>query len=113
MAKIEVPICQNPRCGKPMLRKRRDAKFCSAHCRNEARQIKLAELPDLWVCQACHYPKQPQAEIVMTEDVLRHPYNGKRPEYSGWCVVKGCQCETCRPENLPQEWVEAREEALV
>jgi len=98
MAKVEVPICQNPACHKPMLNKRKDAKYCSPRCRAEVKAAEAAEQPNLWTSAACRYPNQQQAEIVVTGNTFRHPFGGKRPEWSGYCTMAskcGCDKDGC------------------
>lgn len=50
-----------------------------------------------FVSHACSSPKEPQAEIAPGDQGRRHPYNGRRPMYSGYCVVLDCACK-CHKE---------------
>lgn len=42
---------------------------------------------------ACQYPAERQAEILPADQGGRHPYNGNRPQWSGYCTVDSCVCE--------------------
>ena len=52
-----------------------------------------------FVSHACSAPKEPQAEIESALLNRRHPYNGQRPQYSGYCVVLDCACKCHRESN--------------
>ena len=94
----ESPICQNPRCHKPMIGKRSDTKFCSNRCRAAVKQNDQEAQEEVWISSACRFPKQQQAEIALGDRAHRHPVPGKRPEWSGYCVVPdrcGCTREGC------------------
>jgi hypothetical protein len=87
--------CQNSQCRKKLIGKRSDAKFCSPRCRS---LVAAAEKPkddrEVFISQACRFPRQPQAEIVKADRKHRHPVTGKRPEFSGYCVVADrCECK--------------------
>jgi hypothetical protein len=45
---------------------------------------------------ACMYPAERQAQILSCDRSRRHPYGGKRPEWSGYCVIGSCACECHR-----------------
>ncbi len=100
MTTNEEHRCQNPRCRKPLTGRRSDTLFCSTKCRT---QVKSAEKTDegsaeVWVCNACKHPEHQQADIVMTAKVVRHPLAGRRPEFSGYCVLGDrCGCDKCHP----------------
>lgn len=49
-----------------------------------------------FVSHACSSPKEPQAEVAACDRDRRHPYNGKRPQNSGYCVVLDCACKCHR-----------------
>ena len=51
-----------------------------------------------FVSHACSAPKEPQAEIELALLNRRHPYNGQRPQNSGYCVVLDCACK-CHKGN--------------
>jgi len=81
-----------------MLNKRSDAKFCSPACRAAVKAAEKAETPDLWISSACRYPYQQQAEIADGDRLHRHPAKGRRPDWSGYCVLPdrcGCDTEGC------------------
>src|SRR6266849_4304179 len=87
--------CQNPKCRKSLAGRRSDTKFCSPACRF---QVKQAERPPeeevVFISSACRFPRQQQAEIVLADQAVRHPFSGPRPEFSGYCVVSGsCECK--------------------
>ena len=46
----------------------------------------------------CRFPKEQQAEILTVDQIYRHPYNGKRPLWSGYCIG-GCLCECHGPKQ--------------
>ena len=95
--------CQNPNCKKILVGRRSDTKFCDNACRYEATHKVTGadgEQRDVWICSGCRYPKQQQAVIVKGDRKVRHPVTGNRPEWSGYCVVKTCECPTCHPENV-------------
>jgi hypothetical protein len=46
---------------------------------------------------ACREPAARQAEILLCDQGRRHPFNGSRPEWSGYCTVPcGCSCHDRR-----------------
>ena len=62
---------------------------------------------DNWISHACQYPADQQAEILESHRGHRHPWDGRRPEWSGYCVIDTCNC-TCHAGDD----VEIREFAL-
>lgn len=40
----------------------------------------------------CQHPDQQQAPISPIHQGRRHPHDGERPEYSGYCVIESCAC---------------------
>jgi hypothetical protein len=46
-----------------------------------------------FVSFACTHPSEPQAEILPADRARRHPYEGNRPQWSGYCVIGKCACE--------------------
>jgi hypothetical protein len=101
MTNTEEHRCQNPKCNKKLVNRRADAKFCDPSCRYAAKAAEREEqgIEPVWLCQGCKYPRQPQAEILQTPIVRRHPGPERRPEWSGYCVLRNCECPVCRPEN--------------
>jgi hypothetical protein len=88
--------CENPGCHKLLKGRRKDTKFCNLKCRYQAKQAEKPETGDdeeVWISQACKYPKLAQAEIVSKAE--RHPYSGNRPEWSGYCTIAGRQPMGC------------------
>lgn len=97
--------CQNSNCKKILVGRRADTKYCDNSCRYEATHTTTGEdgeKRDVWICSGCRYPKQAQAEILPSSRKIRHPVSGSRPTWSGYCVVKSCECPTCHPENQPE-----------
>jgi hypothetical protein len=62
--------------------------------------------PDAWDAElyfshACLHPEAQQAPML--GDYPRHPYAGRRPDHSGYCVwAEGCHCE-CHEWNQADE----------
>jgi hypothetical protein len=94
-AKPDAPRCTNPKCNKPMIGRRKNTLVCSPACRYAVKQSEREEAgPELWISSACKYPAQQQAEIARGDRGHRHPYTGKRPEWSGYCVMADrCGCD--------------------
>jgi hypothetical protein len=93
--------CQNPKCQKLLTGRRADTKYCNPSCRYQAVNTAVDENGnehEIWISSGCRYPRQQQAEIVPGDQGRRHPYSGSRPEWSGYCVIKTCECP-CHPEN--------------
>jgi hypothetical protein len=45
-----------------------------------------------YVSPGCQEPRMQQAEILLVDQWRRHPYDGPRPQWSGWCLPPGCAC---------------------
>jgi hypothetical protein len=52
-----------------------------------------------FVSHACMYPAETQAVIGPEPQGRRHPYEGYRPKFSGYCVIDICACE-CHQERV-------------
>lgn len=57
-----------------------------------------AEKP--WISFACQRPTELQAAVSPEWHDRRHPYNGRRPEHSGYCTNLNCTCNCHRDEYL-------------
>lgn len=57
--------------------------------------IDLAIEADLkpWVSFGCQHPTEQQAPVLPEHRGRRHPYSGRRPEWSGYCTARRCACE--------------------
>ncbi len=55
-----------------------------------------------YISFGCQYPNQQQAPISSAHQERRHPYEGDRPEHSGYCVISKCAC-ACHRNDLRDE----------
>jgi hypothetical protein len=53
----------------------------------------VMRLAERFISHACKYPAEPQAEIMRGHRGRRHPFEGSRPEWSGYCVPNRCNCK--------------------
>lgn len=61
-----------------------------------------------WVSYGCQHPTEMQAPVLESHRHRRHPYRGRRPEWSGYCVVESCAC-TCHIDETPELTIEIEE----
>jgi hypothetical protein len=54
------------------------------------------------VSHACEYPRDQQAPISPSYQGRRHPYEGDRPQWSGFCVADQCACDCHRNDTLDE-----------
>jgi hypothetical protein len=47
---------------------------------------------DPYISSACQDPTAFQAPILPAHQTRRHPYDGPRPKYSGYCIPQECKC---------------------
>lgn len=71
---------------------RRDLEIAERAAAKPLREVKF-------ISHACSSPKEPQAEVAACDRDRRHPYNGKRPQNSGYCVVLDCACKCHRRDD--------------
>jgi hypothetical protein len=55
-----------------------------------------------WVSFGCQHPTEQQAPILPVHQRRRHPYSGKRSDWSGYCVIDTCACECHQNEALDE-----------
>lgn len=94
-------VCQYRGCGKSLEGRRKQTKYCDATCRTAALTTtideKTGEERPLRISFGCSYPTAGTAEILKRDQARRHPYEGNRPKWSGYCVDKQCECH-CHDE---------------
>jgi len=61
-----------------------------------------------WISFACQHPAEQQAAILPENQKRRHPYNGRRPEWSGYCTVDSCAC-SCHIDEAPEFTIEIKD----
>jgi hypothetical protein len=49
---------------------------------------------EIYLSEACKSPTAQQAEILPCDQEHRHPVEGPRPQWSGYCISARCEC-TC------------------
>jgi hypothetical protein len=54
-----------------------------------------------WISHACQFPADQQAQIVPRDRGRRHPHDGIRPEWSGYCVIGDCNCTCHEADEVP------------
>lgn len=60
------------------------------------------EAEKAFTSSACLHPAQQQATISPEQRGRRHPYDGDRPEFSGYCVSDKCACPCHYDDALPE-----------
>jgi hypothetical protein len=92
----EERVCGYRSCGKSLKGRHGKAKYCDSKCRIAQLTTKIDEITgeerELRLGYGCQHPAERQAEPVERDKQRRHPYTGNRPEWSGYCVYKDCEC---------------------
>jgi hypothetical protein len=64
-----------------------------------------------WISFGCQNPREQQAMISPNYRDRRHPYDGARPEWSGYCPVTSCAC-SCHLDEAPELTIKIDEEVI-
>lgn len=90
--------CQYRSCGKSLTGRPAQTRYCDSKCRTAQLTTKIDEQTGeerpLRIGFGCAHPKERQAEITEGDQKRghRHPVEGDRHEWSGFCVDPDCEC---------------------
>jgi hypothetical protein len=93
------------KCGTKFTRTHGRQRFCTSCIPNwrrtrgavrQADRVKAVAAEDgqprILLSPGCEQLRAQQAEILPADQWHRHPYDGLRPQWSGWCLYPGCGC---------------------